>query len=464
MYQAFLTLNCARIFFNLPGQNPLTVKSIPSQAFLPLLVKSAGAIMAFVLSVVLARVLGVAEFGAYSLVISTVMVLAIPIQSGLPTLATREVSRAQSAGHSAKIFAYIDWSNRVILTYFAVIGALVVLLCLAFLKHDYARNILVAVFSVFTIAVTLRNSAVSRGFGHFIKGSLPDVLLRPAVQLLVFVALFYFAEEMAREAPSALATYVGASMFAYLISTIWRPAATQLEGSSRGDENFAKAEEWRKAALFLTVVGGGQIFFGHIDTLMLGLLGSEREVGAYRVAVQLSMLVIFALTVVNQVLQPSLSRLHAQGDIAAFQKLVADSSLWMFLGTLIPALVLAFAAPKLLELVFGAEYRAAAPALQILILGQVINVFFGSVGTILNMTGLEKEAMRGMIIAIIINLALDLLLIPLMGLTGAALASALTITIWNLILRRYVKGRLGVESIGAIVHARRLLGRGNLSS
>ena len=193
---------------------------------------------------------------------------------------------------------------------------------------------------------------------------------------------------------------------------------------------------------------------------MLGLLGSEKEVGAYRVAVQLSMLVIFALSVVNQVIQPSLSRLHAQGDMLAFQKLVADSSVWMFIGTLIPAVGLAFAAPQVLEIVFGAEYRAAAPALQILIFGQVINVFFGSVGTILNMTGLEKEATRGMIIAVVINLALDVLLIPLMGLTGAALASALTIAIWNLILRHYVKIRLGIESAGAIVHARRLLARG----
>ena len=121
-----------------------------------------------------------------------------------------------------------------------------------------------------------------------------------------------------------------------------------------------------------------------------------------------------------------------------------------------PAFIAAVIAPQVLEFVFGADYRIASTALQILIMGQAINVMFGSVGTILNMTGLENLAMRGMVIAIVINLGLDVLLIPLLGLSGAALASALTITIWNAILRYYVKDRLGIESSGVIAYSYRL--------
>lgn len=440
------------------------INRIASRIVGPLLVKAVGTIAAFILSVVLARVLGVDDFGAYSFVVSAVMVLAIPIQAGIPTLATREVARSQAVNDNRMIHGYLAWSNRIIFLYFAPVAGAVLLLQRAFPETDFTLHSLVAVTAVATIAVTLRNSGVLRGLGHFVAGSAPDVLMRPAVQLIAFCVLFYFAKGLAQQTLWALVTFVGASTFACCVSMLWQRAALRRKAQPREDAGSAQVAQWRKAALLLTVVGGGQILFGHIDTLMLGLLGSERDVGAYRVAVQLSMLVIFALSVVNQVLQPSLSRLHAQDDMAAFQKLVADSSLFMFLGTLVPALALAFAAPQLLEFVFGAEYGAAAPALQILILGQVINVFFGSVGTILNMTGLEKEATRGMVVAVVVNLGLDLLLIPLFGLTGAALASALTIAIWNLILRHFVKDRLGIESAGAIVHLSRLLSRSRFCS
>lgn len=432
---------------------------VPSKIFAPLLAKSAGTITAFILSVFLARVLGVEEFGAYSLVISTVMVLAIPVQSGLPTLATREVARSQAANHKSTIHLYIAWSNRIIILYFSFTSILAVLFLLAFPEYDFTLNVFIAILSIITIAVTLRNCGVLRGLGHFVVGSVPDVLMRPAVQLAAFIALFHFAKVMAQQAPWALVTFVSASAFACGMSVFWLRAALPKKSPPVNGEDYAKIEPWGKAALLLTVVGGGQIFFGHIDTLMLGLLGDEKEVGAYRVAVQLSMLVIFALAVVNQVLQPKISELHAQSDMERLQKLLADSSLLMFLATLLPALVAAAIAPQLLGFVFGEEYRVAASALQILILGQAINVFFGSVGTILNMTGLEKLAMRGMVIAILVNIGLDVLLIPSLGLTGAALASALTLTIWNAILRYYVKDRLGIESSGVIAYTHRLLDR-----
>lgn len=432
------------------------IKRIAALSLGPLIIKVLGTAVAFVLSVALARTLGVVEFGAYSLVVSTIMVLAIPIQSGLPILAVREVSRAHSQGCVGKIHEFVGWSNRLVMGYFLIVVLLAVLFLQIFPQDTFARNLLIALISVATMSVTLRDSAVLRGLGHFMKGSAPDVLVRPTAQLAAFGSLVFAAGSMADRAPLALSTFVFASALAYLTSFFWRRAAVPEGDPAEEFVDCASAGPWRRAAILLTVVGGGQILFGHIDTLMLGIFRTDAEVGAYRVAVQLSMLVVFALAVINQVLQPKISELHAQGDRDALQALLTSTSFSLFLASLAPALVAAFFAPELLEVVFGADYRIAGTALQILIMGQAINVMFGSVGTILNMTGLENLAMRGMVIAIVINLGLDLLLIPLLGLSGAALASALTITIWNAILRYYVKDRLGIESSGVIAYSYRL--------
>lgn len=431
--------------------------SIAVHSIAPILVKLLGTAAAFLLSVFLARVLGVEDFGAYSLVVSAVMVSSIPIQSGLPILATREVARARASHDFRRIHIFFGWSSRIIFFYAGLMIALVAALALIFPDSEFARNALIAVPAVGTMALTLRNSGAVRGVGQFVRGSIPDVLLRPVVQAIGLLLLFYFATDLVKQPRWALATFIATSGVACLASAIWRRNYLPMVSAPDCVKGPSRTKEWRTAALLLTVVGGGQIFFGHIDTLMLGAIGNESDVGAYRVAVQLSMLVIFALSVVNQVLQPRISELHLQGNKAALQNLLSASSALMFVGTLLPAMILAFMAPFLLEFVFGEEYRFATTALQILIIGQVVNVFFGSVGTILNMTGLEKEATKGMVLAIVINLILDLLLIPPFGINGAALASALTISIWNAVLRYYVKDRLGLESSGVILYSRRFV-------
>ena len=88
--------------------------------------------------------------------------------------------------------------------------------------------------------------------------------------------------------------------------------------------------------------------------------------------------------------------------------------------------------------------------LVILTLGQLANASFGSVGALLNMTGHEKDAMKGMMYSLGVNFVLAFLLIPIYGMVGAATSTAVSLMVWNMILRYYVKKRLNIESIGFI--------------
>ena len=84
--------------------------------------------------------------------------------------------------------------------------------------------------------------------------------------------------------------------------------------------------------------------------------------------------------------------------------------------------------------------------LCIVAIGQLTNAAFGSVAALLNMTGHEKDTMRGMFIAFVVNVVLNLVLVPEYGMVGAATATAISIFILNAVLRYYVKKRLGIES------------------
>src|SRR5699024_7594138 len=147
----------------------------------------------------------------------------------------------------------------------------------------------------------------------------------------------------------------------------------------------------------------------------------------------------------NQVLQPHFARLYEQGDMAKLQRLVTTSARAILALSLPPVLIFMLFGAELLDWVFGDPFRAGGVALAILAAGQLVNAGMGSVGMLLNMTGHERDTMRGIALAAAGNVFLNVILIPPFGVAGAAAASALTLLFWNLLLRSFVKKRLGLK-------------------
>ena len=82
----------------------------------------------------------------------------------------------------------------------------------------------------------------------------------------------------------------------------------------------------------------------------------------------------------------------------------------------------------------------------ILLIGQVINSFLGSVNILLNMTGHEKDVMKIMIITSILNIVLTIILAPLVGMVAGALAVSASMTLSQILMYRLVRKRIGIVS------------------
>jgi len=196
----------------------------------------------------------------------------------------------------------------------------------------------------------------------------------------------------------------------------------------------------------LTLLSGILLVNSQADIVLLGVLASPEDVGVYRVAAQAATLVIFGMHAVNLVLAPHLARACSAGDRAELQNL-ATWSARIVLVTAVPiaAVLIALGGP-VLSLVFGDAYMAGSGALVILCLGQLTNAAAGSVGLILNMTGFEQDTVRGVALAAVINVVLNVALIPPFGIEGAAVATAVSLVTWNVVLFWKVRGRVGIVS------------------
>ncbi|RMA93306.1 flippase [Hydrogenothermus marinus] len=177
------------------------------------------------------------------------------------------------------------------------------------------------------------------------------------------------------------------------------------------------------------------------DTLMLGIFRSEEEVGIYNIALRLAMIITLTLLAINAIAAPKFAEFWGKKDINSISK-IAEQSTKLIFWTSIPVLVIFLLYPKSILGIFGEKFILGTNAFIILSIGQFINTIMGTSGYILNMTGNQKFVQNVMIISALINAILNYILIQLLGITGAAIATTISTIFWNFVLAIKVKNIL----------------------
>ncbi len=173
------------------------------------------------------------------------------------------------------------------------------------------------------------------------------------------------------------------------------------------------------------------------DTLIIGVYEDESEIGVYNVAIKLAMISGIVLGALNSIVAPKISEAFNNGKKDEFALIVKQSTKIIFYSSF-PILIFLIAFPEFLLSLFGSEFLIGKSALYVLIIGQIVNAFSGSVGVIMQMTGKEKLFQNILILALLTNIVLNFLLVPIYGIIGAAIASSVSLVLWNLISVFYI--------------------------
>jgi len=171
------------------------------------------------------------------------------------------------------------------------------------------------------------------------------------------------------------------------------------------------------------------------DKVLLGFYLSPSLVGVYVVASTISALIPLVLQSVNQIFAPVIADLHSRDRIDVLQRLFQTLTKWVF-GLTLPlvVVVIAFAAPMMR--LFGPGFELGWPVLVIACVGQIVNCAVGSVGYLLLMSGNQKRLMKVQFTMVGVSLLMNIILIPVLGVVGAALAAAtvnVASNVWNLL-------------------------------
>lgn len=186
-----------------------------------------------------------------------------------------------------------------------------------------------------------------------------------------------------------------------------------------------------KISIPMMISGTLFYFLTWTDTLMLGYFQSDEDVGVYRVAFRVATLITFAQFAINAVAAPMISEFYAANDLDGLRKFVRQIGWINFLVSTPIFLGLVIFGPQALAL-FGGAFDGGLLVLVVMALAQWVNALCGPVLYLLNMTGKEKIAQKIITVASVVNLILNFVLIPLYGILGAAVASGISMMLWNI--------------------------------
>ncbi len=184
-----------------------------------------------------------------------------------------------------------------------------------------------------------------------------------------------------------------------------------------------------------------------IDSIMIGNTIDNSAVGIYSIGSKIATLPAYMLTILNTVFAPKISELNNEGRVEELKQLYVSTS--RVLGVLaVVMLIFIITFDTYILGFFGDDFKVADKVLLYRGTGQVVNSAVGSVWYMLSMTGRSKLNMYGTGGAVIINVILNTMLIPLYGINGAAIASMMAVSFSNVFGYMMVRKYFGVKTFG----------------
>lgn len=409
-------------------------------------IKLAYTAIGFFIATLTARLLGPGGFGVYSFAMAVISFMVIPSELGIPALATREIAVNRAKSDWPRMRGFILWAHRAIGTISVILivgGAIAVYLRADVASEQQTKSIALGLLLVPLLSLGALRAAMLRGLRKVVLCQLPEMIIKPALVATTLALMMVFARD--RLMPSdvvVIQVFAATVAFAFGLYFYFRNRPPELAQAQPVYDSRA----WLKSTVPFALMAGLALINGQTDILALGTFREHAEVGVYRVAVQMATLVIFGLQVINPIQGPHIAHLYAMGDMRRLQQMVTRSSQGVLLLTLPVVLVLVVFGKPLISLLFGPRFESAYLPLVILCVGQLVNAATGSVRSILNMTGNERDSTRSLLIGSIVNVALNLTLTPLWGMVGAAIATSLTLIVWNTLMLQAVRRRTGINT------------------
>ena len=425
--------------FDLLAENQLKkesveVKIIRNFSFLTL--SQAGEkVINFLLIVILARFLGVEEYGVYALAVSFVGMFGNLFDGGLNFLITREIA---SSGKNDAVFFRQALSLKII------IGAIVFAgLSVAAISMQYDARVVYSIilFATATLIVSFSNAFravfVGRERMEFDGGM--AVLYR-----LLALAGVFFLLLAGMSFPHLMLPYIISALIVLILSYYFQ---ARMFPAIRSSEylNIKKIELFKQAMPFAIGAVMSEVYF-NVDSVMLSKLSDIKTVGNYNAAYRLVFAGLLLANGLSLAAYPYFAKAWKEDKYNVYKTFNLIFKLLLIISLPV-SFVVAFFANNVTVFVFGSKFYESGHILQILIWTLIPLYLYHITGRTLEAIGEQRFVAKTMVVSVVGNIILNIILIPSFGAKGAAIATLISTSFILLAHLLFISKKLGFPQI-----------------
>lgn len=422
------------------GGHRATAQRTAGAAFL---IRVASAAIIYLSQVLLARWMGRFEFGIYVYVWAWVGFLGMLSPMGVAYSAQRFIPEYRTRGDLDGLRGFLAGSRWLCLGLGVVAGALVAIVVTALGAHISAYYWLpfmlaAATLPIFTVS-SLQDSA-ARAFNWIDLALLPGFVAHPLAILSVVGVFYLLGGELT--AVTTLTTACAAFWIVILVQAVM--FSHRLKDSVPPGPRRYEVFYWLKTAVPLFITDSFFLMLTYVDTLILQLFVGPADIAVYYAATKTLALVNFIYFAVSAACAHRFSEYHVAGEHDKLAAFLADAVRWTFWPSLALAAILLVLGKPILGL-FGAGFTDGYPLIAVMMIGLLARASVGPAERLLNMIGQQKICAVIYGSAFAVNLLLCLILVPRLGLLGAAMATATAVVTESSLLFIVTRRQLGLN-------------------
>lgn len=405
-------------------------------------IRIASAALALFSQVLMARWLGGFEYGIFVLVWTSMLILGNLSCLGFHTSVVRYIPEYREKGELDNLRGVMAGSRLFVLivsTLFAAAGLAAVWALAGRIESYYVIPFLLGIVCLPMIALSDTLEGIARANSWAITALAPIYILRPIIILAALGLALLSGQEP--DATTALVAAILATYATTLFQIVTITARTR--GEVAGARSMFRWRQWLLVSLPIFLVEGFFFMLTNADVLMVGYFMDPTDVAVYFATVKTLALVHFVYFAVKAGVAQRYAR-YAHGTerdkLAAFARQTAGWTFWPSLAMGVAVLVIG----KPMLMLFGPGFDAGYPLLFVLVLGVVARSSVGPAESLLTMSGHQNVCAALYGITLAINVALNIVLIPVLGLWGAAIATAVAMACEAAMLSYTVWRKLGI--------------------
>ncbi len=407
------------------------------------LIRVASAALLYVSQVLFARWMGSFEFGVYVYVWTWVLLLGGLIDLGIATGAQRfipEYTATKQLDILRGFLAGSRWLVVAMATAWAAFAALGIWLFGAHLDSYEIMPLYIACAGLPLFVLGRLQDGIARSYEWINLALMPPYVIRSLLLIFAMGAAWWL--KLPTDASTAMLAAVATTWVTVIGQTLVMNARLNRQVAP-GPKTYA-AGPWLAASLPIFMVEGFYLLLTHADVLLLRQYHSPEEVAVYYAAAKTLALVAFVSFSVSAATAHKFSEYHVAGNKAELSGFLSNSIKWTFWPSL-AATVLILALGKPLLWLFGPQFVGGYYLMFILAIGPLARATVGPVERLLNMVGEQRACAVVYAAAFAANIALCVLLIPLFGVAGAAIAISGAMVLEAALLYGVARDQLGLH-------------------